>query len=117
MRSAAAGGNRILGPQQAALVGHGHRLRAVPEPEGRLDELLDMLGPQQQQEIQTAIHDGQELVSRANAISVDAQSIVTHIREGRGTVGALLMDEEIYDDVTEMLRDLKHNPWKLFWRE
>lgn len=83
----------------------------------KVDELLDMIGPQQQQEIRTAIHDGQELISRANAMSVDAQSIVTHIREGRGTVGALLMDEEIYDDVTEMLRDLKHNPWKLFWRE
>jgi len=27
------------------------------------------------------------------------------------------MDEEIYDDIQEMLRDLKHNPWKLFWRE
>jgi len=27
------------------------------------------------------------------------------------------MDEEIYDDVQEMLRDLKHNPWKFFWRE
>jgi len=27
------------------------------------------------------------------------------------------MDEEIYDDLQEMIRDLKHNPWKFFWRE
>ena len=40
-----------------------------------------------------------------------------HVRAGRGTVGALLMDEEIYDDLQEMVRDLKHNPWKFFWRE
>ena len=80
-------------------------------------EAFKALSPQQQQEIRTAIHDGQELVTRANAMTVDAQTIVTHIREGRGTVGALLMDEELYDDITEMVRDLKHNPWKLFWRE
>ena len=51
------------------------------------------------------------------AVGGRAEEIVTHIRQGRGTVGAMLMDEEIYDDVQEMLRDLKHNPWKLFWRE
>ena len=27
------------------------------------------------------------------------------------------IDEEIYDDLQEMIRDLKHNPWKFFWRE
>ena len=28
-----------------------------------------------------------------------------------------VMDEQIYDDVQEMVRDLKHNPWKFFWKE
>ncbi len=45
------------------------------------------------------------------------RSIVSHIKKGEGTVGALVMDEEIYDDVQEMVRDLKHNPWKFLWRE
>ena len=38
---------------------------------------------------------------------------------GRATqeVGALVMDEAIYDDLQELLRDLKHNPWKFFWKE
>jgi phospholipid/cholesterol/gamma-HCH transport system substrate-binding protein len=27
------------------------------------------------------------------------------------------MDEELYDDLQELVRDLKHNPWKFFWRE
>ena len=34
-----------------------------------------------------------------------------------GSVGALVMDEAIYDDLQEMVRDLKHNPWKFLWRE
>lgn len=81
------------------------------------DNLLRTVGPQQQEEIQRIIHNGDELVARANDITADAGAIVTHIREGRGTVGAILMEEELYDDISEMVRDLKHNPWKLFWRE
>jgi phospholipid/cholesterol/gamma-HCH transport system substrate-binding protein len=27
------------------------------------------------------------------------------------------MDEALYDDLQEMLRDLKHNPWKFFWKQ
>jgi phospholipid/cholesterol/gamma-HCH transport system substrate-binding protein len=46
-----------------------------------------------------------------------ANEIVRTIRRGEGTVGALLMDEQIFDDLKELIRDLKHNPWKFFWRE
>jgi phospholipid/cholesterol/gamma-HCH transport system substrate-binding protein len=42
---------------------------------------------------------------------------VSHIKKGQGTIGGFVMDEEIYDDVQEMIRDLKHNPWKFLWRE
>ena len=47
----------------------------------------------------------------------DAQFMTAQIRKGRGTAGALLMDEQLFDDLQEMVRDLKHNPWKFFWRE
>jgi phospholipid/cholesterol/gamma-HCH transport system substrate-binding protein len=47
----------------------------------------------------------------------DARDVVAHVKRGDGTLGALVMDEAIYDDLQEMLRDLKHNPWKFFWRE
>jgi phospholipid/cholesterol/gamma-HCH transport system substrate-binding protein len=29
----------------------------------------------------------------------------------------VVMDEQLYDDLQELVRDLKHNPWKFFWRE
>ena len=53
----------------------------------------------------------------AKLAAADAQALVAHVKRGRGTVGALVMDEAVYDDLQEMLRDLKHNPWKFFWRE
>lgn len=55
--------------------------------------------------------------ARAKLIAADAQSLVRHVKDGRGTIGALVMDEAVYDDLQEMLRDLKHNPWKFFWRQ
>jgi|GEM_PF-175160 len=45
------------------------------------------------------------------------EQVVRNLQRGEGTVGALLVDEQIYDDLKELIRDLKHNPWKFFWRE
>jgi phospholipid/cholesterol/gamma-HCH transport system substrate-binding protein len=58
-----------------------------------------------------------DAVDRVVAILETAEEIVATIRRGEGTVGALLMDEQIFDDLKELIRDLKHNPWKFFWRE
>ena len=61
--------------------------------------------------------DVSDITGRAKHAAADAQAIVAHVKRGNGTVGAFVMDEAVYDDVQEMLRDLKHNPWKFFWRE
>jgi phospholipid/cholesterol/gamma-HCH transport system substrate-binding protein len=74
-------------------------------------------GEEEQAKLKKTIEDVAQLAARANATAADAQSIVQHIKKGNGTVGALVMDEAIYDDVQEMVRDLKHNPWKFLWRE
>ena len=74
-------------------------------------------GEEEQQKLKKTIEDVAQLAARANATAADAQAIVQHVKKGQGTVGALVMDEAIYDDVQEMVRDLKHNPWKFLWRE
>lgn len=74
-------------------------------------------GDEEQAKLKKTIDDVAQLAARANATATDAQAIVAHIKKGNGTVGALVMDEAIYDDVQEMVRDLKHNPWKFLWRE
>jgi phospholipid/cholesterol/gamma-HCH transport system substrate-binding protein len=74
-------------------------------------------GEEEQAKLKKTIEEVAQLAARANATAADAQAIVQHIKKGNGTVGALVMDEAIYDDVQEMVRDLKHNPWKFLWRE
>ena len=74
-------------------------------------------GEEQQVQIKQILGDASEIASRAKQTTTDAQAIVAHIRRGQGTVGAVVMDEQLYDDVQELARDLKHNPWKFLWRE
>ncbi|MCZ7681890.1 MAG: MlaD family protein [Sandaracinaceae bacterium] len=81
------------------------------------NDLIETVGPDQRRQIQSTIASAERIATRADTAMEEAEQIVRHVREGRGTVGALLMDEEIYDDLQELIRDLKHNPWKFFWRE
>lgn len=83
----------------------------------KVNDTLDAIGPEERESLSAALREAGPIAESVNASIADAREIITHVREGRGTVGAILMDDEIYDDIQEMLRDLKHNPWKLFWRE
>ena len=73
--------------------------------------------PDEQAKLKKALSDVAELAARANATAADAQSIVAHMKKGEGTIGAFVMDEAVYDEVQEMVRDLKHNPWKFLWKQ
>jgi phospholipid/cholesterol/gamma-HCH transport system substrate-binding protein len=67
--------------------------------------------------LQAMLDDLSATTKSARVAAQDAQVIAAHIRQGRGSVGALVMDEQLFDDLQELARDLKHNPWKFFWKE
>lgn len=78
----------------------------------------DAIGdPKQAAKLKQAIDDVTEVAGKAKTITGDAETILSHVKRGKGTVGAVVMDEQLYDDLQEMVRDLKHNPWKFFWKE
>jgi phospholipid/cholesterol/gamma-HCH transport system substrate-binding protein len=72
---------------------------------------------EQLQRLDTMTRDLADASGRAKVLAADAQGLMKHVKEGKGTVGALVMDEAVYDDLQELIRDLKHNPWKFFWKE
>jgi hypothetical protein len=51
-----------------------------------------------------------------SAMSTKIDDILLDMKEGKGTVGKLLYDERLYDDLQGMTADLKENPWKLLYR-
>ncbi len=42
--------------------------------------------------------------------------IVGNIKDGKGTVGKLLYDDSIFENLDDFTTDLKANPWKLLYR-
>ena len=50
-------------------------------------------------------------------LSGNADALVRKIERGEGTVGQLLADREMYDDMRELLRIIKRQPWKIMWKE
>jgi len=101
----------VMGKNIEPLVTDG---RAVLGDAKRLTSAL--ASEQQIQRYQAMTSDAAAAAKSAKDLGHEAQGLVQHIKDGRGTVGALVMDEAVYDDLQEMLRDLKHNPWKFFWK-
>ena len=101
-----AGKNAVttLTPPAAALLGDAARATAIITEE-RVDKA-----------IQVADRAATAAV-KAGGLIDNVDGMVTDLRAGKGTAGALLVREEVYADVRELLRDLKRNPWKFFWKE
>lgn len=57
------------------------------------------------------------LLGKASRIFDDATTLTAQLKNGEGTIGALLSDREMYDDIREMMKDLKRHPWKFIWKE
>lgn len=82
-----------------------------------VSDVTAVVGPEERKKLIKALDELVTVSAKVNALSADAQVIIADIRKGRGTAGALLVDQQIYDDLKELVRDLKRNPWKFFWKE
>ena len=80
-------------------------------------DVAALLGPEEKKKLQRSLDELLLLSSKVSAVAGDAQLLLGDVRRGKGTVGALLIDQQVYDDLKELTRDLKRNPWKFFWKE
>ena len=53
--------------------------------------------------------DSQHLMTNVNAMSDDLRSIVSGVKNGKGTLGALLVDPSVYDDLKALLGNVERN--------
>jgi phospholipid/cholesterol/gamma-HCH transport system substrate-binding protein len=73
-------------------------------------------GDDQVGRIETITRDVSQAAASAKTTAAEAEALVLRVKKGQGTAGQLLTDEALYDDLSELIRDLKHNPWKLLWK-
>lgn len=77
---------------------------------GNLADSLDGVVDDAHKTIGGAIED-------ARLVMADVKHMTANLKNGKGTIGALLSDKEMYDDIREMMKDLKRHPWKFLWKE
>ncbi|MCP4606466.1 MAG: MCE family protein [Proteobacteria bacterium] len=82
-----------------------------------VERLSNTIGPEEQQKIKEAIARLDNIMTRTDRALASVTQMIDRIRRGEGTVGQMLTDEEIYDDLKELIRDIKHHPWKIIWEE
>jgi len=55
-----------------------------------------------------------QLTETLNSLCDSANTVMSGIKEGKGTIGRLLTDDTIYNDLEAFVKDIKAHPWKLF---
>jgi phospholipid/cholesterol/gamma-HCH transport system substrate-binding protein len=102
--TSARGSIDALTPRAVRFLDEGTRVAGlVTEP--RLERVL------------AAADQGGALLGRSLPLVDNLNGMLTDLRAGKGTAGALLARDELYADIKEMVRDLKRNPWKFLWKE
>jgi phospholipid/cholesterol/gamma-HCH transport system substrate-binding protein len=81
-----------------------------------VDRLGDTIGPKEQKALKDALGQLDNIATRADKTMADVDVIVRKMKSGQGTIGQFIMDDEVYDDIKELIRDIKRNPWKLIWQ-
>ena len=82
-----------------------------------VETVTSLVGPDEKKKLTRALDELVTLGQKAEGVATDAQALMADVRRGKGTAGALIVDPQIYDDLKELVRDLKRNPWKFFWKE
>lgn len=54
-----------------------------------------------------------KVVENLSGLTESVNVIVTRLKNGEGTVGKLLTEDKIYNDLEAFVEDIKNNPWKL----
>jgi phospholipid/cholesterol/gamma-HCH transport system substrate-binding protein len=83
----------------------------------QVNHLGDALADVDRAKVNKALENATNALDEANAMLKDARAITKRVRGGQGTIGLLIQDDEIYDDLKELLRDLKQHPWKVIWKD
>jgi phospholipid/cholesterol/gamma-HCH transport system substrate-binding protein len=93
---------------------------AAPETFADLQSAMDSVErilSEREEAISNSLANVEVLSENLVALSGDAAELMDYVNQGRGSLGAILRDDELYDDFREFVRELKRRPWRLLWRE
>jgi len=112
--------NTIEKVQRLLTTSEGSLRTLTPPAQALLDDAKRVTSLLSETRIQGAFHAVEQasiLAEKSSKVVDKVDGLMRNVVEGKGSIGALLVREELYADLREMLRDLKKNPWKFFWKE
>jgi phospholipid/cholesterol/gamma-HCH transport system substrate-binding protein len=56
------------------------------------------------------------LASSAKNLSDNLDESITKIKNKEGTLGKLIYDDQLYNQINALVEDVRKHPWKLFWK-
>jgi phospholipid/cholesterol/gamma-HCH transport system substrate-binding protein len=68
------------------------------------------------QKVDDTIQEVRKVAVSMNALTANLDDGITRIKNKEGTLGKLIYDDEIYNELNALVGDVKRNPWKLFWK-
>jgi phospholipid/cholesterol/gamma-HCH transport system substrate-binding protein len=82
----------------------------------RWDGATRNLGPDDVARLQRTLSETEALVGRLDRVSASAGTILAGIERGEGTAGLVVKDPKVYQDLRDLLDDLRKHPWKILWK-
>jgi len=55
-----------------------------------------------------------EVAQLAKNIADNLENIISSVRNEQGTIGKLIYDDTLYNELEAFIKDIRRNPWKLF---
>jgi phospholipid/cholesterol/gamma-HCH transport system substrate-binding protein len=97
------------------LLESGHR--ALEQLDRAIASLNEILTDETAREsLKGTLANSKEASNQLTQLLRQANDVLGRIRQGEGTLGRLLVRDDLYQDVKDLIQDIKSHPWKLFSR-
>ena len=79
-------------------------------------EVAASFTPEDVAKLRAAIGQYERAGASLDRIATRADKILAEVDDGKGSLGPLLKDDQLYKDLRDLVHDLKAHPWKVLWK-
>ena len=92
--------------------------RVVRKLETSVDALNEIIGDQEfRGKVKDNVVHLNELTNDLKEVAASLKVILVRLEKGEGTIGKLLVDDTVYEEIKLLITDLRSNPWKLLRKD